>query len=85
VDRETVLGPEHPDTLIGVYCLAALLEELGDFETSDPFELTAVSGCRGVLNLKHLFRLVHELSPILSQLVHSSILYCIFMTQPVHS
>jgi hypothetical protein len=51
--RETVLGPEHPDTLVSVFCLATLLEELENFEDAIISFQRALSGCNKVLGLNH--------------------------------
>ena len=51
--REKVLGMEHPDTLISVWCLASLLEKQKRFHNACILYQRASKGFQVILGLSH--------------------------------
>ncbi|MEM6327813.1 MAG: tetratricopeptide repeat protein [Bacteroidota bacterium] len=51
--RESVLGPDHPDTLTSVNNLAYLLQERGDLNAAEPLYRRALDGRETVLGPDH--------------------------------
>ena len=50
---ERVLGKEHPDTLMSVYCLAYLLYQKKRYKDAEVFYHRAYAGYRKTLREKH--------------------------------
>jgi hypothetical protein len=51
--RESVLGKEHPDTLMSIYCLAHLLQRRKRYDDSSIFYQRALLGYEKRLGLDH--------------------------------
>ena len=51
--RERVLGKEHPDTLMGIYCLAYLLQNQKRYDSSSVLYQRALLGYQKKLGLDH--------------------------------
>ena len=51
--RETVLGKEHPDTLMNIYYLAYLLHQKKRYKNAEVFYHRAYAGYRKTLGEEH--------------------------------
>ncbi|MCJ1250798.1 hypothetical protein MMC30_008026 [Trapelia coarctata] len=52
--RETVLGPEHPDTLITLDCLASIYDQTGNLDKAEKYYQRVLEGSEDTLGPDHL-------------------------------